>query len=218
MENIHSKIDDLFMQYLNNKGSRWELANKILYDMCEKHPLHNNEDEIVAKLWIIGRTYAAALERRKNSHKDKSIDIYYDLAAPAIKRIQRTLDESIEKINNSGNITEILRTHKILVDLFKELTALEKRSLASKYLHFHCKEKVFIYDSIANISLSKLVKRPDRSFLKTMDVDSYDKTYADFIARILALKNYLENHLRLGLSPRELDSFLLSKIVRDLKK
>ena len=43
----------------------WDLANKTLYDLCSKHPNHKNNEEIIAKVWIIGRTYAAAIERRK---------------------------------------------------------------------------------------------------------------------------------------------------------
>lgn len=216
MAKIHSKTVDLFLQHLNSKGSRWELANNILYEMCKKHPLHKNEDEIVAKLWIIGRTYAAALERRKNK-KDDENDFYYEEVVPVIKKISSNLDDSIKVINKTGKIVDILKTHKLLVDYFKKLTELEKRSLASKYLHFHCPKAVYIYDSIAKSSLSKLVKYSDKSFLKNINKESYDETYASFITRILILKNHLETSLNIKLSPRDMDNFLLSKTMQCYK-
>lgn len=216
MSTITPQTIELFKEFLKNKTDRWQLANSILYRMCEEHPLHVDENEIVAKLWIIGRTYAAALERRKNK-KDDDNDFYYDQAAPAMMSIQYELDESIKTINKSANIYEVLKAHKLLVDNFKKLTALEKRSLASKYLHFHCRNAVYIYDSIASSSLSKLIKYPDKCLLKELDKESFDETYADFIVRILTLKEHLEKTLNIKLSPRNLDNFLLSKTMQEYK-
>ena len=64
------------------------------------------------------------------------------------------LDDRLGKIRRSKasireTATDILRTHKFLTDIFFGLTGLKMRSLVSKYLHFHCPEKFFIYDSIA---------------------------------------------------------------------
>ncbi len=47
------------------------VGNGILYDMCKKYPRHNNESEIIAKIWIIGRSYAASIERNRN--RDENI-------------------------------------------------------------------------------------------------------------------------------------------------
>lgn len=46
--------------------SYWDLGNKVLYDLCRKYPRHEGYPEIIAKIWIIGRSYAAAIERRKS--------------------------------------------------------------------------------------------------------------------------------------------------------
>lgn len=73
-------------------NARWRLANGILYEMVEKYPLHNNEDEIVSKMWMIGRTYAAAIERRPNKD-DTPGDFYYDYVAP--KLIESSIDKKI---------------------------------------------------------------------------------------------------------------------------
>jgi hypothetical protein len=58
-------------------------GNNCLYSLCEKYPRHKNVDEVVAKLWLIGRSYAAALERRKNKRK-KDPEFYEFIAAPVI--------------------------------------------------------------------------------------------------------------------------------------
>jgi hypothetical protein len=40
----------------------WDVGNQILYDLCTAHPDHSRDDITIAKVWIIGRTYAAAIE------------------------------------------------------------------------------------------------------------------------------------------------------------
>ena len=50
-------------------GNDWDLGNKILYDMCQQYPFHNKSSEVIAKVWLIGRSYAAAIERRKDTPK-----------------------------------------------------------------------------------------------------------------------------------------------------
>lgn len=46
--------------------SYWDVGNSVLYDMCRKYPNHGKEDEIIAKVWLIGCSYSAAIERRRN--------------------------------------------------------------------------------------------------------------------------------------------------------
>ena len=45
--------------------SEWDFSNEILYDLCKNYPEHKNINQILAKILIIGRSYAAAIERRK---------------------------------------------------------------------------------------------------------------------------------------------------------
>ena len=152
--------------YLQVANSRWEDGNSVLYRMCEEEPEHKKVDVIVGKIWLIGRSYAAAIERRKKVVDDDD-DFYYDVVAPKLLEIGPELDDRIADLKESKNLIindfkEILKTHKFLMDTFYDLTGLEKRSLASKYLHFHCPEKFFIYDSWAKAGIGKLVKRPDK--------------------------------------------------------
>src|SRR6185295_16599237 len=45
--------------------SVWDVGNSILYKLCRQYPAHDSIDVIIAKVWLIGRSYAAAIERGK---------------------------------------------------------------------------------------------------------------------------------------------------------
>lgn len=204
----------LYKSYLNSTNSRWEYGNSVLCRMCEEEPEHKEIDVIVGKIWLIGRSYAAAIERRKNAVVVGD-DFYYDEVAPKLLEIGPELDDRITKLRKSkglilDDIKLVLSTHKFLMDIFYELTGLEKRSLASKYLHFHCPEKFFIYDSRARVGIGKLVKRPNKGILT--DVSNCDPEYGDFVCRMLELQEYLDEQLGVYELPRKLDSFLLTTI------
>lgn len=204
----------LYKSYLNSTNSRWEYGNSVLYRMCEEEPEHKEIDVIVGKIWLIGRSYAAAIERRKNAVVVGD-DFYYDEVAPKLLEIGPELDDRITKLRKSkglilDDIKLVLSTHKFLMDIFYELTGLEKRSLASKYLHFHCPEKFFIYDSRVRVGIGKLVKRPNKGILT--DVSNCDPEYGDFVCRMLELQEYLDEQLGVYELPRKLDSFLLTAI------
>lgn len=208
------EFEKQYKEYLKQKNSRWEFGNSILYQMCEDYPLHNDADVVIGKIWLIGRSYAAAIERRKNADDYQGDDFYYDAVAPKMLEIGKELDSRIESLkNNTGIIAdcvpEILSTHKYLMDAFMNLTGLEKRSLASKYLHFHCPEKFFIYDSRARAAIGKIVKRPNKKIL--LGIDDHDAEYGDFVCRMLELQEYLDEKLGVYEKPRAIDSFLLSE-------
>lgn len=211
---ITEGTDKKFADYISTSDEKWEYGNGVLYNMCKDNPLHNDEHVIVGKIWLIGRSYAAAIERRKNADVNND-DYYYDVVAPKVLSIGKELDLKLEKLNNSkgliiDDIEDVLSTHKFLLDAFYDITGLEKRSLASKYLHFHCPDKFFIYDSRARSAINKLVKKPDKHMLAGLD--SYDPEYADFVCRMLELQEYLDGVTGLLESPRRMDSFLLSEV------
>ena len=41
----------------------WGWGNGVLYRMCRNNPRHRDRDVIVGKMWLIGRAYAASIER-----------------------------------------------------------------------------------------------------------------------------------------------------------
>lgn len=81
----------LYKSYLNITNSRWKYGNSVLYRMCEEEPEHKQIDVIVGKIWLIGRSYAAAIERRKNAVVVGD-DFYYDEVAPKLLEIGPELD------------------------------------------------------------------------------------------------------------------------------
>lgn len=196
---------------------RWDLANQILYDMCENYPRHTDANEVVAKLWLIGRSYAAAIERRKNA-ANFSGDFYYDVVAPAIISVSDELDTMIvdinsraSKENDENQMDCVLKCHGFLTTKFNELTELDKRSLASKYLHFHCREKVYIYDSVASSVMRKLVTKDRKKITEICNNHpEYDMEYVDFYVRALELQKYLEDNYCRRMTTREIDTLLLT--------
>ena len=74
--------ENLYQEFLKQNNHRWEFGNSILYRMCEENPLHNDADVIVGKIWLIGRSYAAAIERRRNADGYQGDDFYFDAVAP----------------------------------------------------------------------------------------------------------------------------------------
>lgn len=202
-----------YMACLKKADSVWEFGNNILYQMCKDNPMHEKKDVVVGKMWLIGRSYAAAIERRKNA-SDSSDDFYCDEVAPKMVGIGAELDERLKKLCTSKNpiiddIEDILTTHKFLMDTLYDLTGLEKRSLVSKYLHFHCPEKFFIYDSRAREKIRKMVKKPDKNILS--GIENYDAEYGNFVCRMLELQEYLNVKYGVYATPRSMDDFLLSR-------
>lgn len=196
--------------YLSGPNTKWNLANQVLYDLCSVHPKHINADEIVAKIWLIGRSYAAAIERRKNA-KDFVGDFYYDEVAPRIIAISDKLDDKIGDLIAYSRISaetldSTFSLHGFLMGVFHELTGMDKRSLASKYLHFHCPNMFFIYDSRASKAIRRFVRKSKGALEGHI---LYDMEYADFCIRALELRDYLNSEYHLELTPRELDNLLL---------
>ena len=209
---IEKKTEELYKNYLSQAQQRWVFGNSILYQMCAENPGHDQTDIIVGKLWLIGRSYAAAIERRKTADGYQGDDFYYEVVAPKMLEIGKELDARLAYLNNTDKsikecIPDILETHRFLMDAFTELTGLEKRSLASKYLHFHCPDKFYIYDSRARGAIDKLVKRPDKEIL--FGINKYDAEYGDFVCRMLELQEYFEENLGIHETPRGIDNFLL---------
>lgn len=51
-----------------------------------------------------------------------------------------------------------LKAHKDLMNVFNRISGMDKRSLSSKYLHFHAPDFFYIYDARAATAITKLRK------------------------------------------------------------
>ncbi|KHE90896.1 MAG: hypothetical protein K8F52_05860 [Candidatus Scalindua rubra] len=108
---------------------------------------------------------------------------------------------------NIDVIPEILSVHKFLLDTFKNITGMEKRSLVSKYLHFHFPNLFYIYDSRAVTSLRKFQKRK-RVRLPQCE---FDKEYATFFVKLHGWQQEIYEKTGADLTPREMDRLLLKR-------
>lgn len=186
-------------------------GNVILYRMCRERPKHVHLDTIASKVWLIGRSYAAAIERGAGKKIKKGEDFYMKQVAPAIKRAE--IDHWIGRVLHIKrltveNIGESLRCHKLVMDLFGKIAGgRTKRALASKYLHFHAPYAFFIYDSRATSRVrQELRKRRGRIVLPKLRCD---EKYKKFCLQCLLYREILEKEMKMQITPRDLDSKLL---------
>ncbi len=192
----------------------WDLGNQVLYDLCANNHRHTEDGIIIAKTWLIGRSYAASIERRRNVDFVGG-DFYVDVVAPRIRLSQ--IDDWLDSIvdGHPPGSDETIVAHKMLTDLFESFTSLEKRSLASKYLHFHKPNAFFIYDSRAMQAITKVV--PRLSKIPDLGARHFDRPYKDFVRRC----NWLCEHVREMhgelMTPREIDKLLLAITDRELR-
>jgi len=193
---------------LTSRGAIWNLGNEMLYQLCRDYPDHKTPEVITAKVWLIGRSYAAAIERGRTMEEDG--DSFYELKV--VPKIQASsLDEQIHTVKQFSEIEResiptILRTHKYLTDLFAEISGKNKRSLASKYLHFHCPALFFLYDSRAATGARVLYPR----FRPELPVKQVDQEYAKFFLRLVKMREDILRKKGRLLSTREIDNILIN--------
>lgn len=194
-------VRDVKMKYADDY-SGW--GNEVLYRMCAERPKHSDVDTVAGKLWIIGRSYSAAIERKAGKG--------FKIEKAAKLLIDSDIDDHVERLRkierlNGSNINILLGAHKHVTDVLAKATGIEKRSLASKYLHFHAPNSVFIYDSIASTKIRELLRLKKQRFKVP---GGYDDAYASFLYRCIHYRDYeLEPRLGMGVSPRRLDMELL---------
>lgn len=197
--------------------SPWDLGNQVLYSLCQAHPKHDRGDAIIAKVWLIGRSYAAAIERRKNA-KGSSDDFYEKTVVRAMKEssVDKWLSSLPERMTDPWReLGQVVVVHKRLMDLFTKMTDLEKRSLTSKYLHFHRPDLFFIYDSRAKGAIGKAT--PSIRKIARIQAKQADHEYLTFVRRCQWIRDDVARRFNTLLTPRQLDKILL-RITDRMKK
>ncbi len=196
----------------------WSFGNQVLYNLCKESPANTEKDIVVAKLWLIGRSYSAAIERGATGNYDTTEAIYKFGVPKELVEVGKKLDDKICSLKNQGEkhitkelLPQIIETHAFLTDRFLRISGKNNRSLASKYLHFHAPEFFYIYDSkaVENVRKYKTLDEKLRQDLIKGESDTYDKDYVDFVAKMYPLNERIKNELGVWLTPRQLDIFLL---------
>ncbi len=190
--------------------SHWDLSNDVLYAMCARWPSHTVPEEILAKVLLIGRVYAAAIERRKQKSSHQNDRFYTHVVAPKIQG--SPMDQWLGTARNVDPTTpDGLRTmvavHAEVTRLFKKISKMQKRSLASKYLHFHVPKLFFIYDSRAVKAMREFSDVLPRASRAGGAGDNEYRKFADKAASLVVL---CEQEHGLRMTPRQLDNLLLA--------
>jgi hypothetical protein len=191
--------------------SPWDFSNRLLYELCANHPAHSNTGEVLAKILLIGRVYAAAIERRRTTtDEDQNDDYYISNVAPAIQK--SPMDEWLQEARiavpgTPGGFATLVAIHSNVTNLFRKISGLEKRSLASKYLHFHVPRLFYIFDSRAVKAMqhfSSLLPRASRS------EGAGDNEYRKFAEKCAHLTAFCRREFDLIPLPRHIDNLLLA--------
>lgn len=225
MVEMKINIDDFVVFQKKPDSKIWDIGNGVLYDLCKKYPAHKSIDEVVAKLWLVGRAYAAAIERRQG--KQDSSDRFYVKVAQ--KLISSEIDKQIEKLPDTKQLSEenikmISDVHAFLTKIFYDLTGSYKVSLASKYLHFH-RPIVPIYDSRANKSIRAIFRKDAghrnlarRLFSHTslpVRFEAVEKDYLNFVIKVYRLQQHILKETGRSYSLRDIDKYLLERLERE---
>ena len=189
----------------------YRLGMHTLYSMCWDVPDHEDVKQTISKLWLIGRSHAAALERRRESkrfpepYEPTAERLSKDAVFKKLLRDARQPRTKPEKYDER-HLAAIHAVVSRLAMVFEETTGLSKVSLASKYAHFHAPD-VPIYDSISSSALRLLLQKRDipHDAAVYWDRDIYGRHLARFTAAFRILKSS-----GFDVDARSLDTFLLS--------
>ena len=194
------------------RESVWDFGNAILYELCKDNPQHTIDEHILTKVLFIGRIYAAAVERRKNKSAEINDDFYIKTIAPAFRKSKLDIRlkglQSIE-IFKVEDIKSVLQTHFYLTNMLRKITALEKRSFSSKYLHFHIPELFYIYDSRAVSALREFTSTVPADLKHIPALNDVDIEYAKFYCKCYDLKRQIKARYNIDLTSRQLDKLLI---------
>ena len=101
----HTVSDEEIKRARETSADSWSIGNRVLYDLCDSYPEHDNVRAVVAKLWLIGRSYSAAIERHCKPLPPKAPnDALYTRIAHRLR--DSDLDPALRSLNKSGPRTE----------------------------------------------------------------------------------------------------------------
>jgi hypothetical protein len=191
-------------------------SDKIIYQMCANQLYHVDDDIIKGKLMMIGRVYAASIERTKKQLKLlPKEDFYLKIAAPTIRKSK--IDKLIKEAKDAPGLhlesaPLFIGIHQELVDIFERISGKSNRSLASKYLHFHAPNKFFILDKFAKdgakqfqLDVKNDVKRVKTKLHKPIENTEYLRHFVT----CLKIRELIKDFYKKSLDPRQIDNLLL---------
>ena len=202
-----SRLDKSFINAAFAAYRVWELGNDVLYQLCREHPGHTDEDAIVAKMWLIGRSYAAPIERRRQNLEMLNNDFYRHLAN---KISESNFGQTLKILSSQKNVnaSTTKSAHNSLTQILHGKTGIKNISFSSKYLHFHFPSYFYIYDSKAVSSVGRILKDVARRRISAQ-AGNADGPYAAFFDNCETLSDHVSGILGRMPRPRELDNILM---------
>ena len=191
---------------MNTDENFWDWGNGILYRMCCEWPAHTRADVVAGKMWLIGRAYTASIERGAGTGGE-SENFYKNVALKITKCDLDSWFKSVSDIRriDNTNLDRILAVHHDFMNILNHLTKMNRRSFASKYLHFHHPLAFFIFDSRASSKVRNTVGRVRLTV--PPPCLRYDTEYAAFVLRCIEYRD--ADSRRHEMTPRQLDQELL---------
>jgi hypothetical protein len=205
------------------RDTPWDLANQVLYELCRDHRGHDSDQAVYAKILLIGRSHAAAIERRSEDGKGPKVpndEFYERIVVPAIRksRIDRWIKEAAATPGiNPESLPVLLSVHAKVTRLFASISGKNKRSLASKYLHFHLPNHFFFYDARAVQALGFLKDVIGKRLMVTPNA-RYDTEYERLVRKCLMLLDEARRLRVAPLTPRHVDNLLLRVHADEMKR
>jgi hypothetical protein len=221
-----------------------DIANRVLYDMCQKYPSLNNVNQLSAKCFIIGRSYAVSPQRGVINGTGGMNYMFFDqYASTLLMEFQKIshipdMDEHIKKLSTIRidsfdtlvkGLEMVILFNESSYSAIKDWGGKNTISFATKLLHFHLPQLVYIKDqySFANAktlftqTTKKLIEE-DYEFLANkltniginMSTVYFNKKYKDLIihfARCYFLSNNVGTNGYI-LSPRDVDNYLIRQM------
>jgi len=141
-------------------------------------------------------TFQAIRWKVEPAFRDSKIDVYLDDLSQ--------YDELTVEL-----IPKVLKVHHYLTQLTASITALEKRSFSSKYLHFHLPNLFFIYDSRVVDSMRQFIGRVPKPMEIILQSEDIDKEYAKFVCKGFVLREEIKKQYNIELTTRQFDNILI---------
>lgn len=192
-------------------SSPWDFGNKVLYNLCADNFDHQYSEKVLSKVWLIGRAYSAAIERRKIKEVDND-DFYLKKVIPAF--LKSDIDLYLYDLKQYSELTlevlpKVLKAHQYVTNLTASITDLEKRSFSSKYLHFHLPHLFFIYDSRVVGALRNFISRVPKPMDEMLLSNEIDQEYAKYVCKCYLLRAEINHQFNISLTTRQLDNILI---------
>jgi hypothetical protein len=196
------KAADRYWARTQTDARAWQPGREALRQLCAAP--HSDVNATVSKLWLIGRSHSASLDRTHVGWKPGR----YQKTAEKLRAIG--LDRLLRAVRGCGEAyddrhVDLIQTavEAVTAVLYKT-TKQRKLSLASKYLHYHA-PSVPMYDSKSCLWYTSVTGRGHRA-----DVATRPDAYGRHFARFLTIRTRLIAHGVKSVTARTLDDFVMN--------